>query len=555
MGLVLDRCKHQDIRYTLKPFFLFKKQLNEKEEKLDDGEDSTKLPEKEKFEDNEATPKIEEDDKKKVNKTSVDLYAAVRFTRITVIILQEYISLEKYAHRCEQKSILKKLEKQTILADNVKKTLDQLEATFKELKKQTDKEKADVDNMEQPTVRSFLKQQGTWSDRYNKEHSEYLEALNKQEIAEKEMNAARKQYDRAARIAEIYKQQCDKLREVHEKQNKILVSLFGSDYASEKETRLETELEDTTEWQQRVSLAKFKWTNGRVLLVHACTQMAFGITRWKGLEKIDPENTRMRYFAAAEARNNFIAAGQNVQSCRIYLGKKVKFPYCTEEEMEEMDRTINLSFNDIQSNATLKKALTVYKHTHKKVAALVQWFDKVINETILKDLEKADDEIVKKQRQLREERLRFLKKHCKEIIGKELKFEYEDDKIDELDKELLALESEKDTENEENGKQLTEILNLSQPNGKDPASLNQSQLAPIPDKDALFGDVKQKLDEYGSIRKEIEKRNLLEREKQEIELQEKIKLRSQNGRRARKSKKSSTTENDETESEKKNNDE
>lgn len=29
----------------------------------------------------------------------------------------------------------------------------------------------------------------------------------------------------------------------------------------------------------------------------------------------------MRYFAAAEARNNFIAAGQNVQSCRIYLGK------------------------------------------------------------------------------------------------------------------------------------------------------------------------------------------------------------------------------------------
>lgn len=32
-------------------------------------------------------------------------------------------------------------------------------------------------------------------------------------------------------------------------------------------------------------------------------------------------NTRMRYFAAAEARNNFIAAGQNVQSCRVYLGK------------------------------------------------------------------------------------------------------------------------------------------------------------------------------------------------------------------------------------------
>ena len=69
----------------------------------------------------------------------------------------------------------------------------------------------------------------------------------------------------------------------------ITATIFGSDYASEKENRLEAELDDTTEWQQRVSLAKFKWTNGRVLLVHACTQMAFGITRWKELELIDPE--------------------------------------------------------------------------------------------------------------------------------------------------------------------------------------------------------------------------------------------------------------------------
>jgi hypothetical protein len=41
------------------------------------------------------------------------------------------------------------------------------------------------------------------------------------------------------------------------------------------------------EWQQRISLAKFKWFNGRVLLVHANTQMAFGVTRWNELEHID----------------------------------------------------------------------------------------------------------------------------------------------------------------------------------------------------------------------------------------------------------------------------
>lgn len=57
-------------------------------------------------------------------------------------------------------------------------------------------------------------------------------------------------------------------------------------------------MDDALEWQQRISLAKFKWTNGRVLLVHALTQLgiyfikvncflAFGITRWKELEEID----------------------------------------------------------------------------------------------------------------------------------------------------------------------------------------------------------------------------------------------------------------------------
>jgi len=40
-----------------------------------------------------------------------------------------------------------------------------------------------------------------------------------------------------------------------------------------------------------------------------------GISRWKELDQIEPGNARMRYFAAAEARNNFIAAAQNVQSC------------------------------------------------------------------------------------------------------------------------------------------------------------------------------------------------------------------------------------------------
>lgn len=42
-----------------------------------------------------------------------------------------------------------------------------------------------MDNIEQPSVRAFLKQQGTYEQKFNKEHQAYLDSLNKQEVAEK----------------------------------------------------------------------------------------------------------------------------------------------------------------------------------------------------------------------------------------------------------------------------------------------------------------------------------------------------------------------------------
>ncbi|KAI6203835.1 hypothetical protein M3Y94_00602700 [Aphelenchoides besseyi] len=479
---------------------------------------------------------------------------AVEKITLTEQVVEEYIKLEQDIYRYEHKNVLKKWENKTIFADEIKKTVDQLEATYKELKKQTEKEKADVDNIEQPSVKSFLKQQGTWDERMEKEKKEYLDALNRQEVAEKELQGSKLQYDRAAKIAEIYKSQTDKLNELYEKQDNMLLGIFGPNYASEQENQLEAELDDALEWQQRVSLAKFKWTNGRVLLVHASTQMAFGITRWKELNDIDAANTRMRYFAAAEARNNFIAAGQNVQSCRVYLGR-VRFPYATEEEMNLMEQTIQTSFTDIQSNSSLKKSLSVYQSTHKKIASLIQWFDKVINDTILKDLDKANTNVSKKQKQLREERLNLMKKKVKEEFGRDLKIKYDKNIPDETDDELLALEADQVKDQKDlPGKDLTEILNLSKPEGEDAVPIVLKRLAPIPSKDALFwcvvialtiiigvvGDVKHKITELENTRNSLQKRNLEMREKSELALQEKLRLRQQNGRRTRKERKSAT---------------
>ncbi|KAI6202414.1 hypothetical protein M3Y96_00946000 [Aphelenchoides besseyi] len=452
---------------------------------------------------------------------------------LTEKVVQQYVELEMEIYRLESRNVLKKYESKMIFADQLKTIVDQLEATYKELKKQTEKEKADVDNIEQPSVKSFLKQQGTFDQRMEKEKQEYLDALNKQEVSEKELKGALLQYERASRIAEFYKSQTANLNDLYEKQDELLVGIFGLDYASEQENKLEAQLDDALEWQQRVSLAKFKWCNGRVLLVHALTQMAFGITRWKELNEIDSKNLRMRYFAAAEARNNFIAAGQNVQACRVYLGR-VKFPYATKAEMQDMEKAIHSAFNSIQSNETLNKSLAVYQKTHEKVAALIQWFDKVISGTILKDLDKANTSVAKFQKQLRVERLNLMKKKVKEEFGRDLDIKYDIDLTDQDDEELLALNADQVNDQDElPGKDLKEILNLSQPDGRNPTPLPLSKLAPIPSKETLFGDVKQKLNEFDNARSSFQKRNDLLREKSEMALQEKIRLRQQTSRRTR----------------------
>ncbi len=56
---------------------------------------------------------------------------------MTENVVQEYIGLEKDINRLEKKNVLKKYEVKMIHADEYKKTVDQLEATYKELKKQT----------------------------------------------------------------------------------------------------------------------------------------------------------------------------------------------------------------------------------------------------------------------------------------------------------------------------------------------------------------------------------------------------------------------------------
>lgn len=51
--------------------------------------------------------------------------------------MKQYVELEKEIFKLEKKNVVKKHEAKTLYSDELKKTVDQLEATHKELKKQT----------------------------------------------------------------------------------------------------------------------------------------------------------------------------------------------------------------------------------------------------------------------------------------------------------------------------------------------------------------------------------------------------------------------------------
>jgi hypothetical protein len=82
---------------------------------------------------------------------------------------------------------------------------------------------------------------------------------------------------------------------------------------------------------------------------------------------------------ATETRNNVIAASQNITSAHRYLNT-IEFPYCKPAEMDTLNKAVNHIYSDMQIPERQKHAMQCYSTTHKRAAALLQWFDHVSTE-------------------------------------------------------------------------------------------------------------------------------------------------------------------------------
>lgn len=84
----------------------------------------------------------------------------------------------------------------------------------------------------------------------------------------------------------------------------------------------------------------------------------------------------LRYAIASIARNNLVAAAQNIQGAQRYLSN-VQFPYCAPAEVATLAKATAYIFTDMQTMDRHQHALDCYSTTAMRCGALLQWINQV----------------------------------------------------------------------------------------------------------------------------------------------------------------------------------
>ncbi|XP_060574309.1 uncharacterized protein LOC132732000 isoform X2 [Ruditapes philippinarum] len=456
--------------------------------------------------------------------------------------LMRYIELEKQIQNLETQNALKNYEVKKKAAEDVALTIQEVENTLKQLNIQTKKEKDDVDKMmKNKSIGDIFKTQADYDSQLSQEQEEYLEALNKEEVCKQHFTDLQKQHQDLEREANVLLKDADVLKKLYEERDGLLSDIFGGEYGSVEENKLEAKFDELMDKKQRVSVANYKWTNARVLLQHAVNQLAHAVRKWSDLDRIPPQQMQVKYTAATETRNNLIAAVQNVQSTQRYLNT-IQFPYCQPCEMETLSRAANNIYTDMVDKGRHKHAFTCYEVTYKRAAALLQWFDNVIQGTIQKDLKKVTEEVKKVEKDLRAERIKLIRDKvaesggdvggltdadsdipCNSLKGLTDGFSQADQqKLSDDDMDLKGIGIVRAAPVGDDGNMPDASNDRPMPA---PTPLPLSELAPLPCEDDLFGDISQLKEQYKKDREEFERQQGLNKIRQEQGLQEKLAAR------------------------------
>ncbi|XP_037089539.1 uncharacterized protein LOC119109893 [Pollicipes pollicipes] len=212
---------------------------------------------------------------------------------------------------------------------------------------------------------------------------------------------------------------------------------------------------------------------------------------------------------AAEARNNLVAASQNIEGAHRYLSNVefpycnpdevdtlnkvrrhryfsgIEFPYCNPDEVDILSKATSYVFTDMQSEERHSHAGQCYEITHKRAAALLQWFDQVLTTTIMEDLAQVNKRVKETSLALRQERIRLikLKGERPRRSGVPMWTSTIDAGVSADDEDLNAMMMQGVSDSEVAKTEET----ANGPRAKTPPPLTAEEMAPMPSNEAIFG--------------------------------------------------------------------
>ncbi|XP_076356293.1 uncharacterized protein LOC143249778 [Tachypleus tridentatus] len=442
---------------------------------------------------------------------------------ITPETLEKYFEIEKEIQSYEKRHVMENYQVKTEQLERLEHKVAQLEEHEKHLEEHAMVLQAvvDADNDNDQSVKQFLMEKTESDQELTAEQEAFVDTLNRQEINKTELISTTKQRDVLKKDVETLATEGDKLNCLYEERDKFLDGVFGGEYGSELEYNLEKELDKLKEQKQQVDQAYFKWRQSNVMAKQATSQLGMGVQKWKDLPEMAVSDLEQRYICAAEARNNFLAASQNLEGAQRYL-PDLEFPYCNKEEVETLNQAITYIFTDMQTQERHEHAMACYYATYRRAAALCQWFDQVLNSTISRDLSQLTDLCNTKGALLRRERIRLIRIKVREMTGKDV--EYNIDTENEID----------DTPMNEDRVQLFQAAKVSGQNenlaptpemAPLPTPVPLCDLAPPPSNEQIFGKIDELRKRHREEVEDFKKGQAMNFARMEMGLKEKLKER------------------------------
>ncbi|KAK3697165.1 hypothetical protein QZH41_013542 [Actinostola sp. cb2023] len=446
------------------------------------------------------------------------------------------------------------------------KALESQGGKVEELKRQTIKEYQDIIQVTQPSVRAMFINANQHDAQVAKEQQEYLDALNKQEVAQQELDSMKEQYKHLYNAynshATSIKADRKKLQDLKYKQEQLLGKIFNDSYGSDKEWKLEMEFDLIVEKKERVKSAHYKWSSARSFIATAASQINWAAKRWGQILSHNVQGQLVKYQMTAETRNHLVAAIQNLRSTHKFL-EPIKVPYYSQDDILELDRALNTIFHDVQVPARYRQAHASFTEHFNKARNLLNWIEQVLKSTITPDLEKVKKNYHVKYFELKEERMTLIQNIIKEKLGVEMTMELKKEEYKETEESAVSDQQviqpgqvvkeegeeqapEPEAQNEEPPAEIPEAAPATEASEEDkpdtsaaegeseaqPADAKPrvkavplSELAPAPNQEDLFGNIDQLKKKHEEEIAEFEKAQELNKARVDQGLQERLQTR------------------------------